>query len=133
MIEEYLQYSDCEPEMIGKDHYFHPKSESNTHFHNHFTEVVSLTSGMEEGDIVMLTTANGVFFIHKKAIDKAAYTNEENICLADFYAMAADYYYEQAFIELMLTVSFNDRFDRLSPITVPEINDFYVREYKKFW
>ena len=35
--------------------------------------------------------------------------------------------------DIMPTVSFNDRFDRLSTVSIPMINDFYVREYKKFW
>ena len=71
----------------------------------------------------------GVCFIYRDELARAAYKNEENLMLSDFYADAALKLYSDIVSELSPLVEFTGNYDGIDPVGIPSNHSLYVKSF----
>lgn len=130
MFEGYLANSDGDPVMYERGYYFRLGAEKTAEFASALPEVVEASLEMQIGEYRRTEYSEGVCFIYKYEPEEGAYDDKDNVFFSDFLADAATYHYDKVLSELIPTVTFRDRYSNISPLSVPVINDYYIREFK---
>ena len=130
MFENYLKNSDGDSAMHDRGYYFRRGSEKTAEFGTAFPEIVEASFEMAVGEYRMVECSVGVCFIYKSDVTAGAYTDESNIFFSDFYSDAYLYHYEKVLETLVDDVTFNARYNKLAPLSIPVVEDFVIREFK---
>ena len=130
MFENYLKNSDGDSTMHDRGYYFRRGSEKTAEFGTAFPEIVEASFEMAVGEYRMVECSVGVCFIYKSDVTAGAYTDESNIFFSDFYSDASLYHYEKVLEALVDDVTFNTRYNKLAPLSIPVVEDFVIREFK---
>lgn len=111
------------------DYYFHPVSKNTKEYAEEYGEIVSTALTMGEGELRMVSLDGALCFIYKH--EPGVYENEDNPFLSDFAMNAAPHQYEHVVAPFLDAVRFLNSYEGYSPLSIPEINDFYVRTLKQ--
>jgi hypothetical protein len=125
-----LEKNDGDGKYWLDKYYFHPESRVTAEYAKEYAEIVATAITMNEGELRRVTLNNAFCFIYKHTPSKDSY-DVDNPFLADFAMNAAPHQYEQFVTPFLGAVKFNKNFDSYSPLSIPEINDFYVRSMKQ--
>ena len=125
-----LAQSDGDEAMNEIGYYFHPSSAKTVEFATAFPEVVEASLKMNEEEFLRVDCSIGTCFIYKTAPTPGAYSDNTNIFFSDFYANASAYHFTSVLTQLIEDVTFKDKYFELDLLSVPTINDFYIRQWK---
>ena len=125
----YLEYNDGDGEYRLNDYYFHRESKITSMFAENYSEVVAEALVMNVGEIRRANVEGGVCFIYRHANSTPDYENIDNPFLADFNINASSHQYENTVAPFLGAVKTGKSYESFSALSVPELNDFYVREF----
>ena len=128
-FEEYLAVSDGDPQMNESGYYFNQNAVTTELFAENYADVVSASFEMQIGDYREVDTADGICFIYKYNLAERAYENADSPFFSDFYADAVPYLYAEVLGELTPEVKFKDSYEAIDTISIPMIEEFYIREF----
>ena len=137
-FEIYYEKSDGAPEFYDTGYYLHPNAEQTGYFAEAFPEIYREAMSLEIGefseaawdvDLDPDTAEMGVCFIYRDELARAAYKNEENLMLSDFYADAALKLYSDVVSELSPLVEFTGNYDGIDPVGIPSNHSLYVKSF----
>ena len=125
----YLEYNDGDGEYRLNDYYFHRESKITSMFAENYSEVVAEALVMNVGEIRIANVEGGVCFIYRHANSTPDYESIDNPFLADFNINASSHQYENTVAPFLGAVKTGKSYESFSALSVPELNDFYVREF----
>ncbi len=125
-----LEKSDGDGKYRLTDYYFHTESKITAEYSAQYGEVVSTALQMSPGEMRSAKIDGGVCFIFKHEISTNGYENSDNPFLEDFAKNAAPHQYEQMVAPFLSAVRIYKSYESYSPLNIPEINDFYIRDIK---
>ncbi len=142
MFNLYLkEYGDGDPIMDEHGYYFHEDSELTTEFAEAFPEVVNAALNMRIGEYAEVRTHlqdadenigfEGYCFIYKYPVTEGAYADEElESWFSDFYKHASEFSYAGAIEKLVPDIRLGEKFDALSPVSVPKNTTLVLRGFE---
>lgn len=129
-FENYLEKSDGDPVANEKEYYFHESADATSKFAVEFPTIVDASLKMNIGEYIEVDTSAGICFIYKCENTEGAYAYEDNPFFSDFYSDAALYLYSEVLSELAGEVNFKDAYGDIDALSIPMIEEFYIREFK---
>ena len=131
MFEIYLKKSDGDPEMTDRGYYFNPNASATVEFSGEFPEVVEAALEMEKYEYRRVDCSIGVCFIYKYDVTSDAYTDKEDLFFSDFYKDASAYLFTEVLETIIPEVGFTDAYKEIDVLSIPLIEEFYVKTWKK--
>ena len=127
----YQKDSEGDATMDQSGYYFSPYAETTAEFEAEFPEIVARAYTMKIGEYAMVEceAIGGVCFLYKEDVEAGAYAKESNPFFSDFYSDAADYLFPKTLKDLMVGVTFTDKFDPEAIISKPRNNKYYIKSF----
>ena len=127
----YQKDSEGDATMDQSGYYFSPYAETTAEFEEQFPEIVARAYTMKIGEYAMVEceAIGGVCFLYREDVVAGAYAKESNPFFSDFYSDAADYLFPKTLKDLMVGVTFTDKFDPESIISKPRNNKYYIKSF----